>query len=73
MSSKQNKKAMYKQEEDRIIAHSEAFIGLLTRRGILGDQKIDDEKIRIAQQEKKKNEQFRWPAAAEKNREKGKE
>ena len=30
MSSKQNKKAMYKQEEDRIIAHSEAFIGLLT-------------------------------------------
>ena len=25
------------------------------------------------QQEKKKNEQFRWPAAAEKNREKGKE
>ena len=35
MSSKQNKKAMYKQEEDRIIAHSEAFIGLLTRRGIL--------------------------------------
>ena len=55
MSSKQNKKAMYKQEEDRIIAHSEAFIGLLTRRGILGDQKIDDEKIRIAQQEKKKN------------------
>ena len=52
MSSKQNKKAMYKQEEDRIIAHSEAFIGLLTSRGILGVQKIDDEKIRIAQQEK---------------------
>ena len=55
MSSKQNKKAMYKQEEDRIIAHSEAFIELLTKRGILGDQMIDDEKIRIAQQEKKKN------------------
>ena len=63
MSSKQNKKAMYKQEEDRIIAHSEAFIGLLTRRGILGDQKIDDEKIRIAQQEKKKNRPLNEEAA----------
>ena len=55
MSNKQSKKAAYKQEEDRIVAHSEAFIELLVRRGILGDQKIDNEKIRIAQQEKKKN------------------
>lgn len=55
MSNKQSKKAAYNQEEDRIVAHSEAFIELLVRRGILGDQKIDNEKIRIAQQEKKKN------------------
>ena len=49
-----DKRSLYEQQEDRIRTQSEAFIGLLTKRGILGDRKIDDEKIRAAQQEKRK-------------------
>lgn len=50
-----DKNKLYEQQEDRIVAHSEAFIALLTKRGILGDHQIDDEKMRMAQQEKRKN------------------
>ena len=42
----------YEQQEKRIQAQSDAFISLLTKRGILGDHKIDNDKIRKAQQEK---------------------
>lgn len=47
--------SLYEQQERRIRAQSEAFITLLTKRGILADQQIDDEKKRIAKQEKAKN------------------
>ena len=40
--SKQDEKKLYEQQENRILAQSDAFISLLTKRGILGDQKIDD-------------------------------
>ena len=50
----QDNKSLYEQQEDKIREQSEAFIGLLTKRGILGDRKINDEKIRAAQQEKRK-------------------
>lgn len=50
----EEKKSQYEQQEDAIRAQSEAFIGLLTKRGLLGDQKIQNEKIRAAQQEKRK-------------------
>lgn len=50
----QDKKSLYQQQEDKIRSQSEAFIGLLTKRGVLGDQRINDEKIRAAQQEKRK-------------------
>ena len=53
--SKQDDKKLYEQQENRILAQSDAFISLLTKRGILGDQNIDDEKIRSAQQEKRRN------------------
>lgn len=53
--SKQDEKKLYEQQENRILAQSDAFISLLTKRGILGDQKIDDEKVRAAQKEKKRN------------------
>lgn len=46
---------LYEQQERRIQAQSDAFITLLTKRGILADQQIDDEKKRIAKQEKTKN------------------
>lgn len=46
---------LYEQQERRIQAQSDAFITLLTKRGILADQQIDDEKKRIAKQEKAKN------------------
>ena len=52
--SKQDEKKLYEQQENRILAQSDAFISLLTKRGILGDQKIDDEKMRAAQKEKKR-------------------
>lgn len=53
MNNEKNK-SLYEQQEEEIRAHSEAFIGLLTKRGILEDQRINDEKIRAAQQEKRK-------------------
>lgn len=53
MNNEKNQ-SLYDQQEEEIRAHSEAFIGLLTKRGILGDQRINDEKIRAAQQEKRK-------------------
>lgn len=53
--SKQDEKKMYEQQENRILAQSDAFVSLLTKRGILADQRIDDEKIRSARQEKIKN------------------
>lgn len=47
--------SLYKQSEQRIQEQSEAFLALLTKRGILADKKIDDEKRRQAKQEKLKN------------------
>ena len=55
MSNNQSSKNPYEQQEERIRVQSDAFINLLTTRGILGDHSIDDEKIRIAKQEKRKN------------------
>lgn len=53
MQNEENKSTHGKQA-DEIRAHSEAFIDLLTKRGILGDSRIGDEKIRAAQQEKRR-------------------
>ena len=41
----------YEQQEKRIQAQSDAFITLLTKRGILGDSQIDDAQKRAARQE----------------------
>ena len=49
--SKQDEKKLYEQQEEKILAQSDAFISLLTKRGILADQKIDSEKVRSAKQE----------------------
>lgn len=48
-------KALYEQQENRISTQSAAFITLLTKRGILEDKQIDDDRIRQAQKEKKRN------------------
>lgn len=53
--SKREEKVLYEQQEGRILAQSEAFIALLTKRGILADPKIKDERVRNARQEKTKN------------------
>ncbi|MFT3951747.1 MAG: hypothetical protein QM689_07400 [Oscillospiraceae bacterium] len=55
MSSQNNEKDLYEQQEERISAQSDAFIGLLTKRGILADLSIDDQKIRKAQKDKKRS------------------
>ena len=53
MKNKINNTMSYESQENLILGQTDAFIGLLTKRGILGDHQIDDEKIRIAQQEKR--------------------
>ena len=53
MSKQDN--SLYEQQEKRIQAQSDAFITLLTKRGILADRQINDEKKRIAKQVKAKN------------------
>ena len=55
MSRQTDEKSLYGQQENQILAQSDAFISLLTKRGILGDHEIDNEKIRNAQQEKRRN------------------
>ncbi len=62
--SKQNEKKLYEQQENRILAQSDAFISLLTKRGILGDQKIDDEKVRAAQKGEKAKCLSQYPDAS---------
>ena len=52
--STQDEMNTYRQQEERIQAQSDAFVELLTKRGILGDHKISNEKIRAAQQERRK-------------------
>lgn len=47
-------KSLYEQQEDHILEKSDAFITLLTKRGILGDSKIDDQKVREAKKERQK-------------------
>ena len=47
--------SQYEQQEERIRVQSNAFITLLTQRGILVDHKIDNERIRNARQIKQKN------------------
>ena len=55
MSKNKNNISLYEQQEERIRVQSNAFITLLTERGILGDHRIDDERIRNARQTKQKN------------------
>ena len=45
----------YAEQESRLSTQSTAFLQMLTKRGILGDQSIDDEKIREAARKKKRN------------------
>ena len=55
MSKNKNNISLYEQQEERIRVQSDAFITILTERGILGDHRIDDERIRNARQTKQKN------------------
>ena len=55
MSKSKDNISLYEQQEERIRIQSDAFITLLTERGILGDHRIDDERIRNARQAKQKN------------------
>ena len=42
----------YEQQESKLSAQSTAFLNLLTKRGILADTEIRDDKIRQAQKDK---------------------
>ena len=48
-------KLLYEEQEHQLSAQSDAFIRLLTKRGILEDQRIGDEHIRQVQKEKARN------------------
>ena len=43
----------YEQQESKLSAQSTAFLNLLTKRGILADTEVQDDKIRQAQKDKK--------------------
>jgi len=45
---------LYEQQENGLSDKSEAFLQVLTKRGLLGDSEITDERIRQAEQEKKR-------------------
>lgn len=49
---KDTKKMTYEQQEAQIAEKSQAFINLLTQRGILANPDVSDEKIRAARQRK---------------------
>lgn len=49
---KDNKNLTYEQQEAQIAEKSQAFINLLTQRGILANPKVTNEKIRAARQKK---------------------
>lgn len=53
--SKQNDQRLYEQQEKKMRGQSDVFVSFLTKRGLLGDTKIDDERVRAAQKAKKKN------------------
>lgn len=48
-------KDRYTQQEDRLSEQSQAFLQMLTNRGIVEDSSINDERIRQADKEKKRN------------------
>lgn len=55
MSKSNMDRAVYDRQESQLSEQSQAFLRLLTKRGILEDTAIDDEKIRQAEKAKKRN------------------
>lgn len=57
MSKNENNsgKSLYEQQENKLSQQSAAFIDLLTKRGILGDPTIDDDRVRQAKKDRKKS------------------
>ena len=53
--SKRNDQLLYEQQETKMRRQSDVFVSFLTKRGLLGDASIDDERVRQAQKAKKKN------------------
>ena len=54
MSPKTDENSLYEQQENKILQQSDAFISLLTKRGILGDHEIDNARVRNAQQKRRR-------------------
>lgn len=54
MSPKPDENSLYEQQENKILQQSDAFISLLTKRGILGDHEIDNARVRNAQQKRRR-------------------
>ena len=54
MDKLKNSNISYEQQENQLLGQSEAFLKLLTKRGLLGDAQITDERIRQADKDKKR-------------------
>jgi len=52
--SKNSDKNLYEQQENQLLRQSEVFLQMLTKRGILGDDSISDERIRTLEKDKKR-------------------
>ncbi|HCC34446.1 MAG TPA: hypothetical protein DEQ02_01940 [Ruminococcaceae bacterium] len=54
MSKPENINTAYEHQENQLSGKSEAFLRILTKRGLLGDAQITDERIQQAEMEKKR-------------------
>lgn len=49
-----NQQSLYEQQEKQILERAEEFVDMLTKRGVIGDVQIENEKKRFSDQERKK-------------------
>lgn len=54
MKMEQDKNRIYQQQEEKIRSQSDVFLDLLTKRGIITKETVDGEKLKTAQQKRRK-------------------
>lgn len=54
MKMEQDKNRIYQQQEEKIRSQSDVFLDLLTKRGIITKETVDEEKLKTAQQKRRK-------------------
>jgi DNA-directed RNA polymerase specialized sigma subunit len=54
MANPTSDKTQYEEQENQLLRQSESFLQILTKRGLVGDQEITDERVRKAEMDKKR-------------------